>query len=67
MKFILCIFFVCAVTIAKPMEEAKKSEQLLTSLNTNNETVTSNLQKSSETNGNGESKTDDLKSADDPK
>lgn len=77
MKFVLCFYLVCAVAIAKPMDEAKKSEQPSTSLDTKNETVISNhreerndkispiVQVSSELNDNNESKTDEIQSADD--
>ncbi|XP_060871035.1 uncharacterized protein LOC132945341 [Metopolophium dirhodum] len=78
MKFLLCFYLVCAVAIAKPMDEAKKSEQLSASLSTKNETVISNLhrverndkispivQVSSELNDNNKSKTDETQSADD--
>jgi len=77
MKFLLCFALVCAVAIAKPMDEAKKSELLSTSLSTKNGTVISNhrverndkatpiVQVSSESNENNESKTDEIKNADD--
>lgn len=78
MKFLLCFYLVCAVAVAKPMDEAKKSEQLSTSLSTKNETVISNLhrverndkispivQVSSELNDSNKSKTDEIQSADD--
>ncbi|XP_022170641.1 uncharacterized protein LOC111033967 [Myzus persicae] len=74
MKFLLCFALVWAVAIAKPMDEAKKSEQLSS---TKNETVISYhrverddkispiVQASPESNENNESKTDETKSADD--
>ncbi|XP_016663752.1 uncharacterized protein LOC100572289 [Acyrthosiphon pisum] len=77
MKFLLCFYLVCAVAIAKPMDEAKKSGELSTSLSTKNETVISNhrverndkippiVQVSSELNDNNKSKTDEIQSADD--
>jgi len=77
MKFLLSFYLVCAVAIAKPMDEAKKSEQLSTSLSTKNETVISNhrverndkilptVQVSSELNDSNKSKTDEIQSADD--
>jgi len=74
MKFLLCFALVCAVAIAKPMDDAKKSEQLSS---TKNETVILNhrverndkispiVQASPESNENNESKDDEIKSADD--
>ncbi|KAF0757113.1 Uncharacterized protein FWK35_00023472 [Aphis craccivora] len=79
MKFLLCFSLVCAVAIAKPMDEDKKSEQLPTSLSSKNESVISNHrverndkispigQVSSESNENNESKTDETKTTDDNK
>ncbi|XP_026811917.1 uncharacterized protein LOC113553016 [Rhopalosiphum maidis] len=79
MKLLLCFSLVCAVAIAKPMDEDKKSEQLPTSLSTKNETVILNhrverddkispiVQVSSESNENNESKTDEIKTIDDNK
>lgn len=79
MKFLLCFSLVCAVAIAKPMDEDKKSEQLPTSLSSKNEPVISNHkverndkispigQVSSESNENNESKSDEIKTTDDNK
>ncbi|XP_025209188.1 uncharacterized protein LOC112604383 [Melanaphis sacchari] len=76
MNFLLCFSLVCAVAIAKPMDEDKKSEQLPTSLSTKNETVSNYrveshdkispiVQVFSESNENNESKSDELKITDD--
>lgn len=79
MKFLLCFSLVCAMAIAKPMDEDKKSEQLPTSLSSKNETVILNHrverndkispigQISSESNENNESKPDEIKTTDDNK